>query len=107
MTSTILSILIAVFASTGFWAFVTNLWQARSKEKSAETKLLLGIAYDRLTEKCTFYLKRGYITLDEYSDLKKYLYDPYSDLNGNGTGAKLWAEVEKLPMKEGVEYEHG
>lgn len=105
--STIISILIAVFASTGFWAFVQSIWQNKSKEKNAETKLLLGIAYDLLTQRCRVYVKRGYISLDEYDDLKRYLYDPYKDLGGNGAGAKLWAEVEKLPMKEGVEYEHG
>ena len=107
MTSTILSIAIAVFASTGFWAFVQSVWQNRSKEKSAETKLLMGIAFDRLAEKCEFYLKRGYITLDEYHDLKKYLYDPYCDLGGNGTGKKMWELVEKLPIKEVANYEHG
>ena len=96
----IITIIIAIFASSGFWLFVQTVWQNRNKEKSAEIRLLMGLAYDSLIQRCNMFIERGYITLDEYKDLKKYLYDPYIELGGNGGGKKIWAELEKLPMKE-------
>ena len=39
----------------------------------------------------------GYIEVEELVDLKKYLYEPYRKLGGNGAGEMIMAKVEKLP----------
>lgn len=39
----IVSIVGAVFASTGFWAFLTNLIQRKDNKESAESQMLKGL----------------------------------------------------------------
>lgn len=84
-----------VFGSTGFWTWVTN----RSKAKSAEKRLLMGIAYDKIIYQCEKYIGMGYIPTEEYHELNKYLFEPYKTMGGNGTAAKLMAEASNLPSQ--------
>ncbi len=100
MNTYIIPIIVAVFASTGFWQFVNAQVEAKKKKKSAETELILGLAHDRIYDLCRHYIARGDITTSEYDNLM-YLYRPYSKCGGNGTGNKLIEAVDKLPMKEG------
>jgi len=95
----ITTIILAVFASTGFWAFVTAVWQAKAKKKSAESRLLMGLAYSKICLLSKEYIERGELTKDEYEELNKYLYIPYREMGGNGTCEKLMSEVNKLPIK--------
>lgn len=90
----------AIFASGGFWAFITAWYNNRSKRQSALVKLMLGIGHREIVECGMEYIKRGYITKDEYEDLVHYLYDPYVELGGNGTAERVMQEVKKLPIKE-------
>lgn len=98
MSANILTILVTIFASTGFWTLINNIIDRKSKRKNADTKLLLGLAHDRICYLAETYIKRGYITKDEYENLNDYLFVPYEERGGNGTAAKLMAEVRKLPM---------
>lgn len=90
----------AIFASGGFWAFVTAIYNNRSKKQTALIKLMLGIGHREIVECGMEYINRGYITKDEYEDLVHYLYDPYVELGGNGTAERIMQEVKKLPIKE-------
>ena len=92
----ILTLAVAVFGSTGFWSWV----QSRGKKKSAESRLLLGIAYSEIIRRSEHYIHQGYIAVDEYNELNRYLYEPYRDLGGNGTAQKLMDEVRKLPTEK-------
>ena len=89
-----------VFGATGFWTF---LWQAinkRSQKHDSVTKLILGLGHEKILELSFKYIKRGYITEDEYGDLMKYLYEPYIELGGDGTVEKIVeGEIKKLPIK--------
>lgn len=96
----IASVIGAVFASTGFWAFLTTMIQRRDKNKSAEAQMLRGLAHDRICYLGSCYLEHGYITKEDYENLHDYLYVPYKRLGGNGTAEKIMKEVEKLPLKE-------
>ena len=100
MDTYIFPLILAIFASTGFWSFLQTWLQSKRKTKTAEERLLMGIAYSKICDLCAKYIDRGSISKDEYSDLKKYLYDPYIEMGGNGTCEKLMREVEKLPLKE-------
>ena len=98
----ILSIIVAVFASAGFWAFVDRQVQKKDA-KSPEKQMLLGLAHDRICYLAEKYIERGWITRDEYENLHDYLYKPYKTLGGNGTVDRLMSEVDQLPIqtKEG------
>lgn len=97
MTSTLITVLVTVFASTGFWSLITAIYNSRSKAKSAETELLLGLAHDRIYELCKEILKTGDMTEQEYDNLR-HLYDPYVKLGGNGTAEKLMQQVEDMKI---------
>ena len=95
----IVTLAVAVFGSTGFWSWV----QSRGKKKSAEARLLLGIAYSEIIRRSEHYIHQGYIAVDEYNELNRYLYEPYRDLGGDGTAQKLMEEVRKLPTEKEVQ----
>ena len=94
------TIVLAVFASTGLWTFLTYLIQRRDKKVSAEGKMLRGLAHDRICYLGEEYMKRGAVSKDEFEDLHDYLYIPYKELGGNGTAEKIVEDVKKLPIKE-------
>lgn len=100
MNNYIIPIIVAIFASTGFWQFVNARIEGRKKKRSAETELMLGLAHDRIYDLCRHYIARGDVTTSEYDNLM-YIYRPYHKCGGNGTGDKLIEEVDKLPIKEG------
>ena len=92
----ILTLVVAVCGSTGFW----TLLMTRNKKKSAEARLIMGLAYSEIIKRSEHYIKRGYIETDEYNELNKYLYEPYSEMGGNGTAQKLMKEVQQLPTSK-------
>lgn len=100
MNDTIITIVVAVFASGGFWAFLQTWITNKNRSKSAEQRLILGLAFRQIVELCDLYVKRGYIDAEEYKELNKYLFEPYQEMGGNGTAARLIKEVEALPMRK-------
>lgn len=96
----ILSIVCAVFASSGFWAFITHAMSKRDEKNSAQSMMLKGLGHDRICYLGSHYLKQGFITRADYENLYDYLYVPYRSLGGNGTAEKIMKEVDKLPIKE-------
>lgn len=91
----VLTIFASVMASSGLWAFLGN----HLDKRSAERDLIVGIGHIELVFFGMQYIERGWITKDEYETLKG-LYDSYKKLGGNGSGTKVMAEVEKLPIHE-------
>lgn len=100
-TETILTIAGIVLASSGLWKFIETIWTTKYHKQTAEEKLLLGLAFNRIIEISHRYIDKGWIDVDEYQELSKYLFTPYKDAGGDGTAQKLIDEVEKLPMKKG------
>ena len=92
------TLIIAIFASTGFWQLIVTIYNRRTSKQSAETKLLLGVAHNIIFEKCEKYLRRGWVCPEELDDLI-YIYTPYSDSGGNGTARLLVERVKQLPVK--------
>lgn len=95
-----MTIIIAIFASTGFWSFLQAWITNRSKAKTAEQKLILGLAFIQIIAKCEYYIQRGWIDTEEYKELNYYLFEPYQAMGGNGTAQRLIKEVERLPLKK-------
>jgi hypothetical protein len=102
MSESVLAALIAGATSSGLCSLIIFLIQRRDKKKgkrSAETEMLLGLGHDRIVYLGGTYVKRGYITQDEYENLYQYLFKPYERLGGNGTASRVMREVEKLPIR--------
>ena len=100
MNEHLLTIIVAVFASTGFWTVVNSIIQARSKKLSNRDKLLMGIAHDRICFLGESYLKKGYVNKEDYENLHDYLFVPYEALGGNGTAKRIMDKVDALPLME-------
>lgn len=97
---TALTIIGSVIASSGFWGFL----QTHRKKKDVTTELLMGIAHDRIIYLGMSYVRRGWLTQDEYENLNNYLYIPYKKLGGNGTGERVMKEVEKLEIRDSFSF---
>ena len=73
------------------------------KRMDAEMKLIkamsLGALYDRARHLGEKYIEKGFVTMQEYSDWNKYLYQPYHEAGGNGTIDKIKNELDKLPIE--------
>lgn len=70
------------------------------KEELAVVKSMsLGALYDRAKFLGENYLKRGWWTLNEYEDYKKYIFQPYHEAGGDGTIDKIMIELEKMPIE--------
>lgn len=96
---TALVIITSVFASTGFWRFIETIFAKKKEKESSENLMLRALAHDRIYTLGEEYIKRGYITHEEYNNLHEHLYNAYKAMGGNGTAEKIMKEVEKLPLK--------
>lgn len=95
LVTALVTVFAAVAASSGFWAYM----QHKDSEKSAVERLLMGLAYDKITTLGMGFIERGWVTQDEYEELRKYFYEPYKEFGGNGTAEKIMMEVSNLPFK--------
>lgn len=93
-TEIIIAILGSVLASSGLWTWIMK----KSEKKDVKTKMLVGLAHDRILYLGMAYIERGFITQDEYENLRVYLYEPYEQMGGNGSAKRVMNEVEKLPI---------
>lgn len=96
------TVLIAVIGSSAFSKIVDaaiSALRARRAEKAAakepkeippETRLLLGVAHDKIAAKLQTYIGAGRITPEELTELKSYYITPYFECGGDGTIATLW-----------------
>ena len=90
----VLSILLAMIGSTGLWNYIST----RREKHDAKTKLLVGLAHDRIIFLGMKYIERGQLTHDEYENLNDYLYEPYAAAGGNGSAKRVMEEVKRLPL---------
>ncbi len=108
----IVSVLTAVLASGGLWGYLSKKQDIRyaeleKKRKEREeveakndvkTKLLIGLAHDRLVYLTKKYLEEGWINTEDYENLT-YMYEPYIQGGGNGTVKRNMEKVKELPQK--------
>ena len=91
----ILTIVTALLASSGLWAFLGK----KLERNNSERELLVGIGHIELVFFGMQYIERGWITRDEYETMQG-LYEPYVKLGGNGSGTKIMKELENLPIRD-------
>ena len=91
----ILTIVTALLASSGLWAFLGK----KLERNNSERELLVGIGHIELVFFGMQYIERGWISRDEYETMQ-CLYKPYVKLGGNGSGTKIMKELENLPIRD-------
>lgn len=82
-----------VLSGPGIWAWA----KTRTTRNKSEDRLLLQVAKNQLVSQGRKYLKRGYITMDEYEEYEAE-YQVYSGLGGNGLARRIFEQVDNLPM---------
>lgn len=92
----VVSILVTLIASGGFWAFLQRILD----RNSVRTQMLIGLGHDRIVFLGMKYIERGWITPDEYENLYEYLYKPYEKLGGNGSAKRIMDDVKRLPTRK-------
>jgi hypothetical protein len=86
-------LLTTVLSGPGIWAWA----KTRTQRNTSEAKLLLQVSKNQLVSQGREYLKRGYITMDEYEEYE-FEYQVYSALGGNGLARRVFEQVDDLPM---------
>lgn len=101
---TILTAVIAGLCGSGVTGLIQFLIQRHDNKVSQTDEMLQkiinsvnGLGHDRLIWMCKRYINEGEISVEDYDELKNYLYEPYKDLGGNGTGEEYFKLVEELP----------
>lgn len=95
-----LIVLCSIVGSGGFWAYL----QKKDTKRDATSRLMMGLAYDRLIQLGLGYIERGSISKDELEDFTKYFHSPYKELGGNGVADRIMREVYKLPFRPRQEH---
>lgn len=86
----------AFLASSGsFWVYLIRKY----KHRDAVEELIMGLAHDKIVQLGICYIEKGFVTKDEYDDLIKYFWDPYSALGGDGSAERIVNIVKLLPLK--------
>lgn len=97
-----ITVFVAVIGSTAFAKIVEAVIAAlkarreareaakKPKEIPALTRLVLGVAHDKIIAKLQGYITVGHISPEDLTELKSYYISPYFECGGDGTVATLW-----------------
>lgn len=89
----------ALLGGSGIWAWA----KAKADHNNNAAKLLLSVSRNQLVTLGRTYIKRGYVTMDEYEEFEEE-YRIYSALGGNGLARRIFEQVDELPMMpKGIE----
>ena len=83
----------ALLGGSGIWALIKTM----SERNDTEDRLLLQVAKNQLVYQGRKYLKRGYITMDEYEEYETE-FKVYEALGGNGLARRVFKQVDDLPI---------
>ena len=90
----VVTIVASVLASSGLWQFILY----KSQSKNTHTEAILALLHNEIYYQAEKAIKAGSITTDELDNLT-CLYEPYTKLGGNGTGAILYEKAKNLLNK--------
>ena len=91
-----MDVLIAVIASSGFWAAIQLVIANRYKKDGRRTaleKATLALLHDRLHNAYKLSQQRDGIDIEELRNLD-YIYSAYKALGGNGTGDEIYKRIK-------------
>ena len=94
----VVTVIVAIMASTGFWEFLKNIINHYKKKKMTPQEIaILALLHDRLYEILLEYNKDAEISADDYDNLI-HLYDAYRGLNGNGLIERMFEQLKHKPI---------
>ena len=73
--------------------------RSKKTENDAVRDAMMALLHDRLYQACRHFIAQGWISLEDRDNLE-YLYRPYKELGGNGTGEHLYHKCLSLPYEE-------
>lgn len=100
-----------VGAIPAFVTFLITRHDEKKKQKAIDIEKLetrldeisdicLGLAHDRIIYVGKEYLQKGNITIEEREDFRKYLWGPYHEAGGNGSGDAIMHDIDKLEIRK-------
>ena len=87
---------------TAIWIFtkpIRKMVREQTKRIELMEEGIQSILHDRIYQACTFYIKRGWVTVSDLKNLE-HMFEPYEDMGGNGTAKELYERVKDLPIRE-------
>ena len=96
MSGTVVGVILAVFASSGFWQLVIYKVQSRDRKKTAAEKALMYLLRQDLIERCDYWLDQESIPINEWTSLVQEN-DIYHELGGNGDMKERMEELDAKP----------
>lgn len=90
----IVSVIVAIFASTGFWDWL----KTRRKKMTPYERVTMAVGREKLNKLSKKYIKMTYIPEDEFESFNK-LGEAYLEADGNTVVKELYLEAVKLPKK--------
>lgn len=90
----IVSVIVAIFASTGFWDWM----KTRRKKMTPYERVTMAVGREKLNKLSKKYIKMEYIPEDEFESFNK-LGEAYLEADGNTVVKELYLEAVKLPKK--------
>lgn len=82
----------------------SNEEQKKTQQKLADQgEAIAGLEHDRIVHVGGKHIRDGWISLEEYDDIEKYLYEPYRKLGGNGTAESVMEKLRAMiaPSEKG------
>ena len=70
------------------------------KQITTQGEAIAGLEHDRIVHVGKGYMKSGQISLEDYDDIRRYLYEPYRKLGGNGTAEDVMEKLKEMIGKE-------
>lgn len=90
-TELIVTVIVSVLASSGFWQFI----MLKTQKKSTQTKAILALLHNEIYKEAEKAIESGSISTDDFDNLTM-LYTPYKELGGNSTGDILYSKCKDL-----------
>ena len=94
----ITTIILAIFASTGFWTFLNQLINNHKHKKTPQEQMIMSLGRDRLLYLSKAYLNKGFIPDDEFDNFK-LMGEAYIAMDGNTSVKRKYLEAIKLTTK--------
>lgn len=96
MRDDILGIVVAIFASSGFWQLVIYKVQSRDRKKTASERALMYLLRQDLISRCDYWLDQDHIPINEWTSISQEN-AIYHDLGGNGDLKERMDALEEIP----------
>ena len=89
---------IVAFVVGGLLATASKVFRGKTEKDIFVENAVKALTHDSFFRYCRYLLKEGYVTAETSENLE-HLYKAYHALGLNGTGDKLKAECDKLPIR--------